>query len=174
MITRRVLALCLLTMSAIVALPAGAFAADCSYPACPPPEVSLNRSSVRVGGRVLVSGSFWCAGSSVSISLGGANVGSGSVKKQGMFNQNIQIASSTPTGDSTITVTGIGVDCVTPASVSVPITLTSSQMLAVVALASVQSELGPSASIPGWMLGVLAIGLVGIYFAPARRQRRHH
>ena len=174
MITRRVLALFLLAMSAIVALPTGAFAADCSYPACPPPEISLNRSSVRVGGRVLVSGSFWCASSSVSISLGGTNVASGSVKKTGMFNQNIQIPSSTPTGDSTITVTGTGVDCVTPASVSVPIKLTSSQMLAAAVLTSLRSELGPSASIPGWVFGVLAVGLVGIFFAPVRRQRRHH
>ena len=152
-------------------------AESCTYPTCPPPEIRLNRPSARPGQSLVVKGSFWCPGSTVTLTLGGVPVGTASVNNNGKFSQPFRIPADQPSGSPALVVTGQRADCGATVSVSAPL-LVGMSSLGALELAAKSSEVPEKTSASTWFIW-LEIGAVlaifAVLFAPdthTRRRRR--
>jgi hypothetical protein len=110
-----------------------------------------------------ISGSNWCAGSTVRLFLDGERIGSVAVGSDGTFSVDLDVPAGTEAGSHELSAEGLRVDCTTPWTESITIVLSAED----VAFTGVDGG--------GLSLGVvLAVGLAlagGGLLAVSRRRR---
>ncbi|MEX0990836.1 MAG: LPXTG cell wall anchor domain-containing protein [Actinomycetota bacterium] len=89
----------------------------------PGPTVSVGNTNPTAGGSTLVSGNHWCAGSTVSIYLDGAFVGTATVGSDHKFDFDLVLPNDISAGNHTITVVGLDQACENTQSVSTGIVI---------------------------------------------------
>jgi hypothetical protein len=112
-------AVAVLALLLLLAAPASA-SSPCTYN-CPPPTLGVSATSVAINQTLVVTGSNWCPGTSVQISLDATAVAVGSVDPTGSFKTKFKIP-VTSVGTHTVNANGQDSTC-SPASVSVTITV---------------------------------------------------
>jgi hypothetical protein len=103
------------------AFSASAAPQDC-YPAGNP-TASVSDSSPTAGETVTVSGGNYKPDSGVDVLFDGDKIAHGQTDGQGQFSFQVTIPSDASLGKHTITVSGVGGDCVSPADVEIGVTL---------------------------------------------------
>jgi hypothetical protein len=105
------------------AVPAfSASAAQTCYPAGNP-TASVSDSSPTAGETVTVSGGNFKPDSGVSVLFDGDQIAHGQTDGQGQFSLQVTIPADASLSKHTITVSGVGGDCVSPADVEIGVTL---------------------------------------------------
>ncbi len=99
------IAVVLATITGVLLAPA----ASAQY--APGPTVSVGNTNPVAGGSTLVSGKHWCAGSTVSIYLDGAFVGTATVGADNSFDFDLDLPNDISSGSHTITVIGLDEAC---------------------------------------------------------------
>jgi len=92
-------------------------------PYAPPPTVSVGNTNPSAGSSTLVSGNNWCAGSTVSVYLDGAFVGTATVGADHKFDFDLFLPNNISPGSHTITVVGLDQACESTQSVQVGIVI---------------------------------------------------
>ncbi len=140
----------------VCALALGVWEASAASAALYPPGQptgAVSDTTVTPGQSIIVSGSNWCPGSTVQLTLqpGNISLGSATAGAKGSFSQSVTIPRGLQPGTFHIVLTGLAADCSTRTSVSITI-----QVLA-----------APSAAFTGARLTVgllmlLALGILGM------------
>lgn len=103
-----------------------AFSASAAPQTCYPagnPTASVSDSSPTAGETVTVSGGNFKPDSGVDVLFDGDKIAHGQTDGQGQFSFQVTIPSDASLGNHTITVSGVGGDCVSPADVEIGVTL---------------------------------------------------
>jgi len=107
-------------------LAAPAFSASAAQQNCYPagnPTASVSDSSPTAGETVTVSGGNYKPDSGVDVLFDGDQIAHGQTDGQGQFSFQVTIPGDASLGKHTITVSGVGGDCVSPADVEIGVTL---------------------------------------------------
>jgi hypothetical protein len=116
-----------LTMATAIAIfLAPAFSASAAQQNCYPagnPTASVSDPSPTAGETVTVSGGNYKPDSGVAVLFDGDQIAHGQTDAQGQFSFQVTIPSDASLGHHTITVSGVGGDCVSPADVEIGVTL---------------------------------------------------
>ena len=117
-----------LTMATTIGIfiAAQAFAASAAPQSCYPagnPTASVSDSSPTAGETVTVSGGNFKPDSGVDVLFDGDKIAHGQTDGQGQFSFQVTIPSDASLGKHTVTVSGVGGDCVSPADVEIGVTL---------------------------------------------------
>jgi hypothetical protein len=111
-------------------LAAPAFSASAAPQTCYPagnPTASVSDPSPTAGETVTVSGGNFKPSSGVDVLFDNDKIASDQTDSQGQFSVQVTIPNDASLGDHTITVSGVGGDCVSPAEVEVGLTLVSGE-----------------------------------------------
>src|SRR3954464_3361142 len=103
-----------------------AFSASAAQQNCYPagnPTASVSDSSPTAGETVTVSGGNFKPDSGVDVLFDGDKIAHGQTDGQGQFSFQVTIPSDASLGKHTVTVSGVGGDCVSPADVEIGVTL---------------------------------------------------
>jgi hypothetical protein len=107
-----------------------AFSASAAPQTCYPagnPTASVSDPSPTAGETVTVSGGNFKPNSGVDVLFDGDKIASDQTDAQGQFSIQVTIPNDASLGDHTITVSGVGGDCVSPAEVEISLTLVSGE-----------------------------------------------
>ncbi|MFL5767108.1 MAG: hypothetical protein ACJ758_04605 [Actinomycetota bacterium] len=103
-----------------------AFSASAAQQNCYPagnPTASVSDPTPTAGETVTVSGGNYKPDSGVDVLFDGDKIAHGQTDGQGQFSFQVTIPNDASLGDHTITVSGVGGDCVSPADVEIGVTL---------------------------------------------------
>jgi hypothetical protein len=107
---------------------APALAAPSGVPACYPnctPTGSVSDNTPTPGETITVTGGNFCPNSQITVLFDGEVIGHGRADGSGQFSDQVTIPANASPGHHVITLSGLGSDCTTPATVEIPITVVS-------------------------------------------------
>jgi hypothetical protein len=105
------------------ALAAPSAVPDC-YPNCTPTG-SVSDNTPTPGETITVTGGNFCPNSQITVLFDGEEIGHGHADGAGQFSDQVTIPADATPGHHVITLSGLGSDCQTPATVEIPITVVS-------------------------------------------------